>query len=148
MNQVSQFMDTCGQTEITRDLADQNLALFRLALIEEEVGELKAAIAAKDRTEVVDALADILYVVYGAAKTFDVDIDAAFAVVHASNMSKFCTSEAEAIETVEYYGSVMAETGYRQPKYRKQGDLYVVYNADTGKILKGIRYTPAYLRHL
>lgn len=43
---------------------------------------------ANDIYEVADALADILYVVYGTAAEFGIPIDEIFAEVHKSNMSK------------------------------------------------------------
>jgi len=60
----------------------------RLALLEEEVGELRSALAADDIVGVADALGDILYVVYGTALTYGVPIDAVFAEIHRSNMTK------------------------------------------------------------
>ena len=62
------------------------LLKLRLDLITEEVDELKEAIKTKNFTEIRDALADILYVVYGAADSFSIDADADFAIVHNSNI--------------------------------------------------------------
>jgi predicted HAD superfamily Cof-like phosphohydrolase len=81
------------------------LVELRLALITEEVNELIDAVKNHDFTEVVDALADILYVVYGAGDCFGVDLDEAYQIVHSSNMTKICKSEDEAIKTVEWYKS-------------------------------------------
>jgi len=63
---------------------------LRLDLIDEEVEELKDAIYNEEGTlvDVADALSDILYVVYGAAHTFGIDIEACFREVQRSNMSK------------------------------------------------------------
>lgn len=63
---------------------------LRLDLIDEEVEELKEAIYSGDGSlvDVADALADILYVVYGAAHTFGIPIEACFREVQRSNMSK------------------------------------------------------------
>ena len=116
---------------------------FRLNLIKEEVGELEQAIKDKNFTEVIDALSDILYVTYGAAASFGVNIDKAFDIVQQSNMSKFCTTEDEAKETVEWYKQ--NEKRYKSPAYRKSNDgvHWVVFDADTDKALKSINYTPA-----
>ena len=93
--------------------------------------------------ETIDALADILYVVYGAGASFGIDLDKAFDIVHKSNMSKLCISEKEAIETVEWYKK--NSTVYDSPSYRKSEDnkFWVIYNKSTGKVLKSIKYTPA-----
>ena len=85
---------------------DPELVKYRLSLINEEVQELNDAISNKDFAETIDALADILYVVYGAASTFGINADDAFDLVHRSNMSKLCSTEKEAQETVEFYKKV------------------------------------------
>lgn len=41
-----------------------------------------------DHVEVADALADIVYVAYGTALTYGIDLDAVLQEVHRSNMSK------------------------------------------------------------
>lgn len=51
------------------------VAKLRLDLITEEIGELRDAINADDMKEVRDAMADILYVVYGMADVFGVNMD-------------------------------------------------------------------------
>jgi predicted HAD superfamily Cof-like phosphohydrolase len=61
---------------------------IRCALIEEEAAEFREALEAGDLVEVADAIADLLYVVYGAAVTFGIPIDEVFSEVHRSNMTK------------------------------------------------------------
>ncbi len=123
--------------------ADPKLVDLRLSLIQEEVRELTEAIANKDFVEVVDALADILYVVYGAGDSFGVPLDTAFDIVHKSNMSKLCADEETAIQSVAWYKA--NEKRYDSPAYRKSkcGSYYIVYNESTNKVLKSIKYTPA-----
>jgi predicted HAD superfamily Cof-like phosphohydrolase len=68
---------------------DYALRSLRMDLIEEEVQELGAALFRDhDIVEVADALGDIAYVVYGAAISFGIDLDAVIAEIHRSNMSK------------------------------------------------------------
>jgi NTP pyrophosphatase (non-canonical NTP hydrolase) len=62
---------------------------FRLRLIVEEVDELSTAIDEDDIIGAIDALCDILYVVYGAAVSWGIDIEPFFDEVHKSNMDKF-----------------------------------------------------------
>jgi len=64
----------------TRDL--------RIALIKEELGELEEAGHKQDLTKIADAIADLLYVVYGTAVSYGIDIEPVFLEVHRSNMSK------------------------------------------------------------
>ena len=128
-----------------KNVFDENpdLVKLRLSLIQEEVRELQDAIKDKNFTEVVDALSDILYVVYGAGVSFGIDLNKSFDIVHESNMSKSCKTEEEAQQTVKWYKN--NDTPYDSPDYRKSDDgkYWVVYNKSTGKILKSINYTPA-----
>jgi predicted HAD superfamily Cof-like phosphohydrolase len=73
---------------LTPIIPDRAITELRLALIEEEVDELREALRKNDLVEVADALTDILYVVYGAGLSFGIDLDACFLEVHESNMSK------------------------------------------------------------
>jgi predicted HAD superfamily Cof-like phosphohydrolase len=118
---------------------------YRLNLILEEVEELKEALEKKDFKEVVDALADIEYVVLGMYTAIGVDGDKAFDIVHESNMSKLCFTQEEAQQTVKYYRENFEKHGYDSPCYRLSDDgvHYVVYNKSTSKILKNINYKPA-----
>lgn len=141
---VNQFMLSAGQVRDINNLSQEEvekLKKFRTDLIEEEFKELKDAFEKNDRTEVIDALTDILYVVYGAGVAFDIDLDEAFSIVHDSNMSKFCKTEKEAKDTVEHYKNTSKI--YDSPTYRWEHGSYIVYNESTGKILKSINYTPA-----
>jgi predicted HAD superfamily Cof-like phosphohydrolase len=67
---------------------DESLARLRIALLEEEVGEFAEAVAAADLAAIADALADIVYVAYGTAVTYGIDLDMVLGEVHRSNMSK------------------------------------------------------------
>tara|TARA_B110000914_G_C15249886_1_gene348085 strand:- start:118 stop:618 length:501 start_codon:yes stop_codon:yes gene_type:complete len=129
-----------------KNVVTNNPALTKLrqALIEEECKEFVEAVTDNNFTEMIDALADILYVVYGAGAAFGVDLDKAFDIVHNSNMSKVCKTESEAIKTVEWYMENQLET-YDSPDYRKSvdGKYWIVFNKSTGKILKSISYNPA-----
>jgi predicted HAD superfamily Cof-like phosphohydrolase len=61
---------------------------LRRRLIGEELAEYDAAVSAGDLTEVADALADLAYVIYGAAVSFGIDLRPVFAEVHRTNMAK------------------------------------------------------------
>jgi predicted HAD superfamily Cof-like phosphohydrolase len=67
---------------------DAELGALRIDLLEEEVGEFREAVESNDTIAIADALADIVYVAYGAALTFGIDLDAVVREVHRSNMSK------------------------------------------------------------
>jgi predicted HAD superfamily Cof-like phosphohydrolase len=119
-------------------LENPKLTELRINLIGEEFRELKEAVAENNMVEVIDALADILYVVYGMGQAFGIDLDKAFKIVHDSNMSKLCKNEQEAIDSVEHY-KTLPEFKNLNIQYRKSDKVdgyYVIFNADTGKILK------------
>jgi predicted HAD superfamily Cof-like phosphohydrolase len=130
------------------NIFDKNpkLTKLRFDLIKEEVDELSDAIKDKDFPEVVDALGDILYVVYGAGSSFGVDMDKVLDKIHKSNMSKLCDTEEIAIKTIERYQDLYVnnKSKYDSPVYRKdeKTNKYIVYNKSTGKILKSINYNP------
>jgi predicted HAD superfamily Cof-like phosphohydrolase len=63
-------------------------AELRQALLDEEVDELRAAVAAGDVVAIADALADIVYIACGTAHAYGVDLDAVVDEVHRSNMTK------------------------------------------------------------
>jgi predicted HAD superfamily Cof-like phosphohydrolase len=65
-----------------------DLATLRVRLLAEEVDEFAAATEEGDLVGIADALADIVYVAYGSAITYGIDLDAVLAEVHRSNMTK------------------------------------------------------------
>jgi len=137
------FEAECISSPDPKVLYNTKLMNLRVGLIKEEVKELEDAVETKDYIETIDALADILYVVYGMGDAIGVDLDKAFQIVQDSNMSKLCNTEEEAKETVDWY--LNNNTDYDSPSYRKSkcGRYYIVFNKSTNKILKSINYTPA-----
>lgn len=88
-DKVKEFHDTYDvKYADSPQFPDINIIDLRTGLIEEELKELYEAIAEKNIVEVADALSDLLYVVYGMGHVFGIDLDATFAEVHRSNMSK------------------------------------------------------------
>lgn len=95
----------------TAEVGAQQVAL-RLALIQEEVGELVEAASAGDLIGVADALADIVYVAYGTAHVYGIDLDAVLDEVHASNMTKL-GADGRPIRRAD--GKVLKGPDYRPP---------------------------------
>merc|ERR1712178_620049 len=115
---------------------DPKTVTLRLKLIQEELKESADAIKEKDMVETIDALGDILYVVYGAGGAFGLDLDKAFELIHRSNMTKLCLTETEAKQTVEWYKQHYTPGGkypYAPPSYRlsPDGQYYVPFNEST-----------------
>ena len=73
----------------TPGFPDDATAELNMKLIEEELEELKAGVAARDLVEVADALADLVYVVLGMTVTHGIPFDEVFAEVQKTNMAKF-----------------------------------------------------------
>lgn len=65
-----------------------NERAMRVEILAEEFGEYLVAEETNDFVEVADALADMVYVIYGTALTYGIDLDAVITEVHESNMSK------------------------------------------------------------
>lgn len=85
------------------------------------------------------------------------DYQTAFGIVHEANMSKFCETEDQAIQSIEYYKTSSYKNEYRFPDYRlsKDGNYYIIFNNDksdqplnAGKILKNIYWKEPNLKKL
>ena len=88
-NKVGVFMKTFGQEIKNKpSFSTKKINQLRISLIQEELDELKEAVANNDLLEVADALTDLLYVTYGAGHAFGIDLDKCFNEVQNSNMSK------------------------------------------------------------
>ena len=114
---VRKFMETFGQ-EIRKkaEFPNDKIVNLRYDLIEEELEELKVAIAKKDIKEVADALTDILYVTYGAGHSFGINLDNCFQEVQSSNMSKL-GKDGKPIYNEK--GKVMKGPNYYKPDLEK-----------------------------
>tara|TARA_E500000178_G_scaffold350700_1_gene410198 strand:- start:1529 stop:1900 length:372 start_codon:yes stop_codon:yes gene_type:complete len=114
---VGNFMKTFGQ-EIKKkpSLSSDKINKLRLDLIQEELGELKAAMKNNDLLEVADALTDILYVTYGAGHAFGINLDKCFNEVQNSNMSKL---DGDGKPIYNESGKVMKGPNYFKPDLNK-----------------------------
>ena len=91
LEQVQEFHETYGlpvRSDI--DLSCEQTKQLRINLLQEELDELKEALANDDPQETLDALIDLQYVLDGAFLSFGMQAvkDIAFDEVHRSNMSK------------------------------------------------------------
>lgn len=75
---VREFHETYGQPIRTEPVFDVPEKIMRSMLILEEASEYFEANKANDLIEMADALADLVYVAYGAALTHGVDINSSF----------------------------------------------------------------------
>lgn len=109
---VSEFHTTYSMPIREVPTLDIPARKMRLELIMEEAEEYREAEANNDLIEMADALADLVYVAYGAALEHGIDLDHVLKEVQRSNLSK-----------------LHHETGL--PIYREDG-----------KVLKGENFTP------
>jgi predicted HAD superfamily Cof-like phosphohydrolase len=86
---VREFHQTFGSSmnDHPGEISEAEAAL-RIHLMDEELREVVTAIAYEDLPAVAKELADLLYVVYGAALAYGIDMEPVFEAVHKSNMSK------------------------------------------------------------
>lgn len=103
---------------------------LRRDLITEEAHEFAHAVRTDDFVEAVDALADLVYVAYGAALTFGVDLDEVLAEVHRSNMTKRWTKDQ--LDDGWERGMATYECDWTAPPDTPR---YVAFRED-GKVLK------------
>lgn len=91
LEQVQEFHETYGLPVREKiDLTCEQTKALRINLLQEELDELKEALANNDSVETLDALIDLQYVLDGAFLSFGLQNVkmTAFNEVHRSNMSK------------------------------------------------------------
>lgn len=99
---VTEFHRHVGATIADVPQLGESTDLDRCEFIAEEARELREAVTSGDLVGVADALADLAYVVYGAALHFGIDLDAAIAEVHRSNMTKSPAGDGKAVKGPSY----------------------------------------------
>ena len=140
VSEVETFNATMGKpNNYTPTIPEEKEWMFVYNFILEELEEYKHACETGDIVEVLDALCDIAYVSIGNGVMLHGlkdQILPAYAEVQASNMSKACKTEEEAIQTVELRSKEQGEPCH----YEKQGDFWVVYRTRDFKVMKNINY--------
>ncbi len=142
LNDVAKFHDTFNLPIVDEPgIPAPERCMLRVNLLQEELNELKEAIAENDLVEVADALCDIQYVLSGAILEFGMadKFKILFDEVQRSNMSKTCKTMEVAKRTQAHYKS---EKGTDSHIIQK-GDEYLVYREGDNKVLKSIEYSPA-----
>ncbi len=91
-------------------------AALRIHLMEEELREVITAMAYEDLPAVAKELADLLYVVYGTAVSYGLDMEPIFAEVHRSNLTKM---PEDGIILRREDGKVIKGPSYRAPDIRR-----------------------------
>lgn len=142
LNQVADFHRTFKHPILdTPQIPAKERCDLRVALIAEELDELREAIADNNMVEIADALCDIQYVLSGAVLEFGLGEKFAelFNEVQRSNMSKACTSAEEAEATIKQYKDKDGTEAY----FKEEEDKFLVYRKHDNKTLKSVNYSPA-----
>lgn len=147
LNFVAEFHNTFKHPVLASPtIPSEDRCKLRVALLAEELKELEVAILQKDIVEVADALCDLQYVLAGAILEFGLGekFKDLFEEVQRSNMSKACSTEEEARQTIDHY---MKKDG-TECYYVKAADKFLVYRKSDNKTIKSIKYSPADLQGL
>jgi len=140
VSEVEEFNEVMGKpNNYNPVIPDEKEWMFVYNFILEELEEYKHACETNNIVEVLDALCDIAYVSIGNGTMLHGLKDKlwpAYQEVQASNLSKACSSEKEAQETVR----VRSEEQKEPCHYSKIGDSYIVYRTRDKKVLKNINY--------
>tara|TARA_B100000900_G_scaffold412609_1_gene434762 strand:- start:371 stop:970 length:600 start_codon:yes stop_codon:yes gene_type:complete len=140
VSEVEEFNHTMGKpNNYEPTIPEKKEWQFVYDFILEELEEYKEACETGNIVEVLDALCDIAYVSLGNGTMLHGlkdQIWPAYQEVQASNMSKACSSEEEAQETVR----VRAEEQKEACHYEKVEDYYIVYRTRDRKVMKNINY--------
>lgn len=144
LNQVAEFHKTFNAPILEQPtIPSAERSSLRVSLLQEELNELKEAIADNDLVEIADALCDLQYVLSGAVLEFGLGekFGKLFNEVQRSNMSKACATQEEADETIAFYKE-KGEDAYAQ----KSGEKINVHRVSDHKVLKNKYYSPADLK--
>lgn len=141
VDEVEEFNEVMGKSyqNRTSPAIDPKDAQFVIDFIAEELDELKEAVKNKDIVEIFDAILDITYVGLGnGALVFGLKdkLIKGYNEVQASNMSKICSTEEEAKETVKLRSEQQGEACH----YEETDKGFVVYRTRDSKVMKNINY--------
>ena len=140
VDEVEEFNHTFGKPNNYKPtIPSKKEWMFVYDFIMEELEEYKEACEKGDIVGILDALCDITYVSLGNGTMLHGlkgQIWKAYQEVQDSNMSKSCTTEQEAIDTV----TVRTNEQKEEMHYETVGDKYVVYRSRDRKVMKSINY--------
>jgi len=140
ISEVEEFNAVMGKpNNYTPVIPDEKEWMFVYNFVLEELEEYKHACEQGDIVEVLDALCDIAYVSLGNGTMLHGLKDKlwpAYQEVQASNLSKACSSEEEAQETVRVRSAEQEEPCH----YEKVDKYYIVYRTRDRKVMKNVNY--------
>ena len=140
INEVEDFNDLMSKpNNYTPNIPEKKEWQFVYDFVLEELEEYKQACEQGNIVEVLDALCDIAYVSLGNGTMLHGLKDKiwpAYQEVQASNMSKACSTQEEAVRTVEVRSEEQGEPCH----WEQVGDMYIVYRTRDRKVMKSLTY--------
>ena len=140
VNEVEDFNNLMSKpNNYTPVIPEKKEWQFVYDFVLEELEEYKQACEKGDIVEILDALCDIAYVSLGNGTMLHGLKDKiwpAYQEVQASNMSKACTTQEEAVRTVEVRSKEQGEPCH----WEQVGDMYIVYRTRDRKVMKSLTY--------
>ena len=143
VEEFNQLMNKPNNYEPT--IPDEKEWKFVYNFILEELEEYREACEQGDIVGILDALCDITYVSLGNGTMLHGLKDKiwpAYQEVQRSNLSKACSSEEEAKQTVEQRSKEQGEPCH----YERIGGRYIVYRSSDKKVMKSINYSKPNLK--
>ena len=141
VNEVEIFNSTFGKPNAYETtIPEKKEWQFVYDFVLEELEEYREACEKGDIVEVLDALCDIAYVSLGNGTMLHGLKDKiwpAYQEVQASNMSKACTSEEEALDTVSLRSKEQGEACHFT---KLEEGRFIVYRSRDKKVMKSINY--------
>ena len=141
VDEVQEFNDTFGKpNNYEPTIPEKKEWKFVYDFILEELEEYREACERGDIVEVLDALCDIAYVSLGNGTMLHGLKDKiwpAYQEVQASNMSKACVSEKEALDTVSLRSKEQGEACHFT---KLEEGRYIVYRSRDKKVMKNVNY--------
>ena len=140
VDEVEEFNTTFGKpNNYEPTIPEEKEWKFVYDFILEELEEYKKACEEGNIVEVLDALCDIAYVSIGNGTMLHGLKDKilpAYEEVQASNMSKSCSTQEEAVRTAERRAIEQKEPCH----WEKVGERFVVYRPRDRKVMKSLNY--------
>ena len=140
VSEVEEFNQTFGKpNNYEPTIPEEKEWKFVYDFILEELEEYREACERGDIVEVLDALCDIAYVSIGNGTMLPGLKDKiwpAYEEVQASNLSKACSTEEEAVRTV----SIRAEEQGEPCHYEEVNGKFIVYRTRDRKVMKSVNY--------
>lgn len=140
---LDKFLGKSDVEQLSQHLTDYSSVInVKVELMKRQIDKLKEYVNKRSKEGVVDMLCSLEILVYELGIFIGFDMNTGMEMVTYSNMTKFCTTEEDAIRSVNNYKE--NDDRYDSPAYRKEGNYYIIFNDSSekyaGKILKFVDY--------